>query len=284
MKIAAQGVNGAFHYVAARQFAGSDIEIISCERFEQVFEAVEGAAVDRGIVAIDNSLYGSINDNYDLLLRYKPFIVGEVYLHINLCLLTKKDIQLSDITDVYSQAPALAEAKQFLRDNCPQAKVHEYPDTAMSARFIAKTDKDTIACIASRQAGELHNLFLAAEEIEDHTHNYTRFFIFAKHPTQVTDANKTTAILSINHKPGSLYRALGAFANNGINLSKIESRPVVHNRGWSYIFYIDFEAGQNDARTKAAVSQLADDGNHYEVLGSYVRGKLPNGLEDQSNL
>lgn len=280
MKIAAQGIDGAFHHVAARLFAGDDIEIIDCERFEQVFEAVEGGVANRGVVAIENSLYGSINDNYDLLLKYRPYIVGEVNLHVNLCLLTKKDIPLSDITDVYSQAPAIGESKQFLRDNCPRAKLHEYPDTAMSARFIAKSDKETIACIASKHAGEINDLFLAAEEIEDHKHNYTRFFIFAKHPTQVTDANKTTIVLPISHKPGSLYRTLGAFANNGINLSKIESRPVVHDHGWSYIFYLDFEAGQNEERTKAAFAQLEADENQYEILGSYVRSTLPNGLAD----
>ncbi len=280
MKIAAQGINGAFHHQAARQFLGDGITIVDCERFDQVFDAVAGGVVDRGIVAIDNSLYGSINDNYDLLLKHMPYIVGEVYLHIKLCLLTKSDIALDEITDVYSQAPALAEAKVFLQEHAPQARIHEYPDTAMSARFVAKSDSKTIASVASEQAGEINGLHVAAESIEDHKHNYTRFFVFSKHPSEVIDADKTTILLKTSHKPGALYRALGAFANNDINLSKIESRPIVHDHGWDYIFYLDFEAGANDERTKRAFETLKSDHNEFEVLGSYKRGTLPNGLDD----
>ena len=185
---------------------------------------------------------------------------------------------MSDITDIYSQAPALGEAKLYLRDNLPIATQHEYPDTAMAARFVSKQEKLSSAAVASEMAGELYGLTPLAEGIEDHMHNYTRFVILSKEEKIIVDANKTTIVMHTGHRPGALYEALGAFANNGINLSKLESRPVVDERGWNYIFYVDFESSLNDDRAKKALKLIEDMGDDITLLGSYQSGRLPDGI------
>ena len=278
MKIGIQGFEGSFHHQAAQQFFSGDFDLAPFENFRQVFEALETGMIDRAVVAIENSLYGSINDTYDLLLQHKPWIVGEVYLHVRLDLLGTEDAEMSDITDVYSQAPALGEAKLFLRENLPAVTQHEYPDTAMSARFVAKRADRSMAAIASEMAGEIHGLQTLAEGIEDHKHNYTRFVILTKQHRTTVESDKTSIILHTSHKPGALYRALGAFANQDINLSKLESRPVVDDTAWSHIFYLDFEAALNEAHAQEALNEIADLGDEITVLGTYQSGTMPNGL------
>ncbi len=275
MKVGIQGLEGSFHHQAAQQFFNGDQEIAPFENFRQVFEALETGLVDRAVVAVENSLFGSINDTYDLLLQHKPWIVGEVYLHVRLDLLGVQGANLTDVTDVYSQAPALAEAKLYLRENLPGSTQHEYPDTAMSARFVAKQNDSSKASIASQMAGELYGLTPIAEGIEDHKHNYTRFVVLSKAKTTLVEADKTSIILPVGHKPGLLYAALGAFAKNDINLSKIESRPIVNDDGWNYIFYLDFERGLHEDTAKQALRSLEESNGQPIVLGSYHRGHLP---------
>lgn len=278
MKIGIQGLEGSFHHQAANQFFNEEFDLAPFEYFRQVFEALETGAVDRAVVAIENSLYGSINDTYDLLMRHHQWIIGEVYLHVRLDLLALPEAESTDITDIYSQAPALAEAKLYLREHLPGATQHEYPDTAMAARFVAKQAKTSSAAIASEMAGELYGLSPITEGIEDHKHNYTRFVILSKQEKTIVDADKTTIVMHTGHRPGALYEALGAFANNGINLSKIESRPVVDDDGWRYMFYVDFEASLTDDRAKKALKEIKSLGDEITIFGSYKRGRLPNGL------
>ena len=278
MKIGIQGIEGSFHHQAAISFFNSKIDIAPFETFTQVFEALDVGAIDKAVIAIENSLYGSINDTYDLLMRYQPNIVGEVYLHVSLNLLSVNGANLGTIGDVYSQAPALAEAKAYLRSNLPGATVHEYPDTAMSARYISKQKNPKKACLASHLAGELYGLDVISENVEDHKHNYTRFIVISRAKAKIIDADKTSIVIQTNHQAGALYNALGAFSNNQLNLSKIESRPIVNNHGWHYIFYIDFEAGETDERTKLALSQLESTNHSLTILGSYKRSKLPKNL------
>lgn len=278
MKVAIQGAKGSYHHQASNLFFSQDIDIIPCETFSQVFEAVDAGVVDRGVVAIENSLYGSINDTYDLLLKYTPNIVGEVYIHVALQLLAKKDIEPKEVTDIYSQAPALAEAKSYIKENMPNANIEEYIDTAMAARFVSNSPNERAAAIASQAAGELYNLKVIAENIEDHKHNYTRFFVITKNPMTIVGANKSTLIIHTSHTPGSLYKAIGAFADNGINLSKLESRPIVNHESWQYIFYIDFESDMSSENAKKAIKELEKQGIKHTDLGSYARGTLPNGI------
>ncbi len=275
MKVAIQGFPGSYHHQAAEHFFNHDIEIAPFENFRQVFEALETGVVDRAVVAIENSLYGSINDTYDLLMQHKPWIIGEVYLHVRLNLLAPMGARLEEITDIYSQAPALAEAKLYLRQNTPAATQHEYPDTALSARYISRQADKNKAAIASEMAAKLYGLEILADGIEDHRHNYTRFVVLSKAQTTIVEANKTSIVLPISHKPGALYAALGAFADNNINLSKIESRPIIDHEGWRYLFYMDLEAGLNDDPTKRALKSLKESSGTPIVLGSYIRDILP---------
>lgn len=278
MKVGIQGLEGSFHHQAANQFFKQKFDLAPFENFRQVFEALETGAIDRAVVAIENSLYGSINDTYDLLMRHKQWIIGEVYLHVRLDLLAIDSAEIADITDIYSQAPALAESKLYLREHMPGATQHEYPDTAMAARFISKQNKSSSAAVASEMAGQLYGLKTLAEGIEDHEHNYTRFVVLSKKESNVVEADKTTIVMHTGHRPGALYDALGAFANNGINLSKLESRPVVDHHGWRYMFYVDFEAGLHQDNTKKAIRVISDLGDEITILGSYHKGKLPDGI------
>ncbi len=275
MKVGIQGLQGSYHHQAANEFFASEVDIAPFENFRQVFDALEAGMIDRAVVAIENSLYGSINDTYDLLMQHKPWIIGEVYLHVRLDLLGTEDARLEDITDIYSQAPALAEAKLYLRKNLPAATQHEYPDTAMSARFVAKQKKRSNAAIASHMAGRLHGLVPLEEGIEDHAHNYTRFVVLSKQETTIVDANKTSIVLPIGHQPGALYNTLGAFAKRNINLSKIESRPIIDEQGWRYLFYLDFDRSSVSQDGKDVLTELGADSDNLYLLGSYVRGHLP---------
>ena len=275
MKVGIQGLEGSFHHQAATEFFGDDVEIAPFENFRQVFEALETGVIERALVGIENSLYGSINDTYDLLMQHQPIIVGEVYLHVGLHLLAVESAELTDVTDVYSQAPALAETKLWMRKNLPSATLHEYADTAMAARFVSKQGKESSAAVASKLAGQLHGLIPLAENIEDHEHNYTRFVVLSREQNTIVDANKTSIVLPISHKPGALYNALGAFANEGINLSKIESRPIIDEEGWHYQFYIDFDAGITTDPAKRALASLEETSGKPIILGSYEQGHLP---------
>lgn len=278
MKVGIQGLEGSYHHQAAVKFFGDNIEIAPFENFRQLFEALDKGIISKAVSGIENSLYGSINDTYDLLMQYRPNVIGEVYLHVQLNLLALEGSSIDEITDVYSQAPALAESKVYLRENLPTATLHEYPDTAMSARYVAKSKQKNIASIASEMAAKLYNLDIIAEGIEDHKHNYTRFIAISRHDEKIVDQNKTSIIIEAKHEVGSLYNVLGCFAKNKINLSKIESRPIVTDDSWHYMFYIDFEAGINSEAGKKAMTELEDYTDEIILLGSYKRDVLPNGI------
>jgi chorismate mutase/prephenate dehydratase len=278
MKIGIQGLEGSFHHQAALQFFNQQIEIAPFDNFHQVFEALSHGQIDRAVVAIENSLYGSINDTYDLLLQHNAWIIGEVYIHVSLQLLGIEGATIDTITDIYSQAPALAESKLYLREHVPVATQHEYPDTAMSARYIAKQGNPSKAAIASKAAADLYNLEVLAESIEDHQHNYTRFVVLTKDRMNAIDANKSSIVIQTSHTPGSLYQALNAFNEQSVNLTKIESRPIVNHESWNYIFYIDFEAALVSDEAKAVLASLESSGIATTVLGSYAKGSLPNGI------
>ncbi|HMS92329.1 MAG TPA: prephenate dehydratase [Candidatus Saccharibacteria bacterium] len=273
MKVAIQGLESSYHDIARKSYFSGKHQVVHCDTFKEVFESVEHRRADFGLVAIENSLYGSINEVYDLLLKYKFWISGEIYLRINHCLLANKNAQITDIKQVHSQLPALAQCEDFLDTHLSQAERVEEHDTSASAALVAKANNIHLAAIASESAAKLYDLQILASDIESNKQNYTRFIIFSKNKTLIKDADKTSLIVHTDNdtQAGALYRTLGVFANRNINLTKIESRPIV-GKAWHYLFYLDFEIGANSAEGKEALKELEAIGAQATVLGSYKKG------------
>ena len=269
MKVAIQGFQGSFHSIAARSLFGQDIKLIYCKTFKQVFEKLENNEADRAVVAIENSLYGSINEVYDLLLKHHFSICSEIYEQVGLHLVSVEESSLESITDVYSQAPALAESESFLNKNLKDTEIHDHPDTALAAKEVAGWADKTKAAICSIEAANLFDLKILAKNIETHSDNYTRFIALSKTELKIKNPSKTSITLRTADTPGSLYKVLGVFADLGINLSKLESRPIVGD-AWRYMYYLDIESGVSE-ETLVSLKKYA---SNITVLGSYKTGSL----------
>lgn len=268
MKVAIQGIAGSFHHEAAIKMLGPDIDLLPCHTFQQVFEAVKSGAVERGVVAIENSLHGSINAVYRLLSRNSVWVCGETTLHINQYLIAAEKLPLENIQTVLSQGPALAQCELWLEANMPHARLEETHDTAQSVQMVKNRGSEPLAAIAGKQAAELYGGAIIAGPINDDRHNYTRFFLLGKDKNHIAGATKTSIILETNHQPGALYDALGAFAKAGINLSKLDSHPIANDQK-HYAFYVDFEAGLDDKLEHEIIDVLRGQGCSITVLGSY---------------
>jgi prephenate dehydratase len=269
--VAIQGQTASFHDLAARQFFGDDVQIVPCDTFAETFAALKTS--NYAVVAIENSLFGSINKVYDLLLKEAGWIVGEVYLRIEQCLIGLPEASLKEITEVHSQLEAIAQCEEFLDSELPQAKRLEHHDTAASVEAIKNWGDPHKAAIASRAAAELHHMAILAPEIETNKQNYTRFVVVQKAKTVVEDANKTSLVLRTHGdtRPGALHHALGVFAKRNLNMTMLHSRPVV-GKAWHYMFYIDLEISSEDPQFSEVMKELADLGCDVALLGSYRSG------------
>lgn len=270
-RVAIQGDRASFHELAARKFYGPGIELICCKSFKETFEAVTFGSADSAICAIENSLFGSINETYDLLVKTNFSIIGEIYLRIVQCLIVNPGIQLRDIKNVYSHPVALAQCQEYLDKELPNAKRLEFHDTAASVEMIKSTNSQYSAAIASAESSKLYEMEILANEIETNKQNYTRFVVLEPKTQKITGSNKTTLIIKTSHKPGALYKALGVFAKRSINLSKLQSRPII-GKPWHYMFYLDIECGFSDQRLIEALDELAVQGCEVKLLGSYKSG------------
>ena len=271
MRIGIQGQPGSFHSIAATLFFGKNIKLLPCDTFPEVFMALQNKQCDKAIVAIENSLYGSINNVYDLLLKKHIWICGEIYLHVNQCLIGLPGAKLDKVTEVHSQGPALGQCEAFLDQHLPQAKRIEQHDTAASVGMVKAWNDPKKVAIASREAAAIHGLEILAEEIETHTDNFTRFVVIQSNEEKIPNADKTSMILTTDHRPGALYNALRAFKEQRINLTKLQSRPVIGKK-WHYMFYIDVAAGTQSRDFKSALKQLQDQKCDVTILGSYKSG------------
>lgn len=266
--ISIQGEQTSFHDIAANQYFGtSDTSRLFRASFREVFDDVAQSKADYGLVAIENSLVGSINEVYDLLRRYQLKIVGEQYLRISQNLMAKPGVVLAQITDVFSHPMALLQCEEFLQSQLSHADIHERHDTAEAAKFIAGSDK-FYAAIGSRAAAERHGLAVLASDIETDKRNYTRFFVLSREQRESADNNKSSLIIKTAHQPGALYDVLRAFAEPGINLTKLSSRPIPEET-WQYYFYIDIEIGLHAPAAQQALAQIREQGNTVYELGSY---------------
>src|SRR6266705_2883843 len=243
--VAIQGEAGSFSHAAALETHGAVIRLVPCATFVDLFRAVEGGEAASGVVPIENTLAGSVHENYDLLSAHALHVIAETELRIRHCLIASPRTTLPQIRRVASHPVALAQCRQFFLTHPDVVAVPAY-DTAGSVRDVMSGKVDADAAIASKLAAELYGAEVLAEGLEDHAENYTRFLVIAREPAarRQTESTKTSLILALGNTPGSLHRALGVFAARGLDLSKIESRPLP-GRPWEYLFYLDvIDAGQ----------------------------------------
>ncbi|TMC17595.1 MAG: prephenate dehydratase, partial [Chloroflexi bacterium] len=237
--------------------------------FADVFRAVAAGEVDYGLVPVENSQAGSINDVYDLLRQHDLFVIGEISHPVNHCLLCLPGQQLSDIKRVISHPQALAQSDAYLRELGVEI-VATY-DTAGSAKMIREENLTGVAAVAGYGAAELYQLEILAHGIQTIKDNYTRFIALGREPAPRREGEaKTMLVMATSHQPGSLYTCLGVLAAKRINLLKLESRPS-RQRAWEYVFYLDFEGHRDDLAVRGALADLESHTTFCKVLGSFAR-------------
>jgi prephenate dehydratase len=270
--VAFQGERGAYSEEATYQFFGSEVTTQPCRSFEGIFEEVEAGAADYGMLPVENSTAGSINQAYDLLLDHDLRVWGETVLRVRHTLLVPPGTTLADIQSVRSHPHALAQCERYTLNQGWRAE--STYDTAGSARDLAANPEPGVAAIASRLAGQLYELEELAYGIEDSFYNYTRFFILSRDDPARAQRNKTSVVFAARHQPGALYDCMGEFAKRRVNLSKLESRPRL-NRPWQYIFYLDFDGHCQDPECEAALMGLLRRSSFVKLLGSYPAATMP---------
>ncbi|MEI6728789.1 MAG: prephenate dehydratase [bacterium] len=274
MKIAYQGLAGAYSHIAAKRYFGNKNDFIPVPDFSDLFLKLVDGDVDFAMLPVENSLAGSVIQNLDLLFKQDAWITGEIYLEIDHCLLGLPQTNFENITEVYSQEKALQQCQNFFLSN-PQIHKIAYSNTAASAQMVANSKRLDLAAIASLEAAQIYNLQVLQENIQDDAHNWTRF-------VAVTARNKINPVFDNVSKcslaytlpkdvPGSLHKSLQPFSENNINLSNIESRPIP-GKFFEYIFYVDFEFDpKNAGAVQIALSELAKLTKTLKILGVYQK-------------
>jgi prephenate dehydratase len=264
--VAIQGEAGSFSHAAARRLLGEDVKLLHKQSFDALFESVGSGEAERGLLPIENSLAGSIHENYDRLSASPLHIVGETQLRVSHCLIGRPGASLASIRRASSHAVALAQCRRFFAEN-PQIEPVVVYDTAGSVRDLMQGGMASGAAIGSRLAAELYGGQVLREAIEDDPQNFTRFLLLSRDELPPGDATKTSLTFVLHSVPGSLHRALGAFASRGVDLAKIESRPL-RGRPWEYAFYLD-AMGDPAGPAGDAVAELKEMAVSLRVLGSY---------------
>ena len=274
--ICIQGYEGSFHQVAANFFFGKGVPVIPCDTFRDLVKmAADPTLSAGGIMAIENSIAGSILPNYNLLQKSKLVVVGEVYLSISQNLLANKGVQLSDIREVHSHPMAILQCLDFLEKNT--WKLVETEDTALSARHIAQHHHKHAAAIASKLAAELYGLQIVSPDIHTMKNNVTRFLVLAtkKNQSPIPDANKASVYFQTDHSKGILAKVLTDIAAHEVNLSKLQSMPI-QGSNFKYGFYADLEF-EKPAHLQKVLEQLNTQTNNLKIFGIYKKGKVVKG-------
>ncbi|MBI1226222.1 MAG: ACT domain-containing protein [Bacteroidetes bacterium] len=274
LRVGIQGVPGAFHDIAARHFFGADrVEIVPAHTFRQLVEQVENEAADTGLMAIENTIAGSIIGNYRLLTASKLRAVGEVYLRIVQNLMALPGQRIEDLKEVHSHPIAIAQCDEFFAQY-PHIHLVEMEDTALSAQRIAQQQLQGIGAIASSLAATMYGLELLGESIETNKQNFTRFLVLERMESSqtITDADKVSLFFSLSHEVGSLHKVLAALSAHGANLTKIQSAPI-EGRPWEYFFFVDF-VKEEGADWQFAVEAIRPFTHSLEVLGAYKQGRF----------
>jgi prephenate dehydratase len=264
--VAYQGEVGAYSEEGALAVF-PDAERQAFKSIRKVFEAVEVGRVAAGLVPLDNSQAGSINETYDLFLRHGLHLVGETVVRVDHCLLALPGSHIDELREVMSHPQAIAQSEEFL--SALEVTVRAEYNTAGAAKRIADERLEGIAAIASARAAELYGLEVLAERIQTYPDNYTRFGVLSRSPDPLDEPDKTSLVFGVGHVAGSLFRCLGSFAERHVSLTKLESRPRP-GRPWEYVFYADVAAPASSAQMVDALAALSEHATFTRVLGTYA--------------
>jgi len=264
-----QGEVGSFSEEAALDLLGQDTVIHNFRSFEAVFESFKNRDIDHCVIPMENSLLGSIHRNYDLLLKNKAIIQGEIYLKITHNLIVIPGTRFEDIKTVISHPVALDQCGKFF-DRFPDLRIETSYDTSGSVKEMMQSNRKDLAAIAGRRAADAFGGELLMESIQDHEENYTRFVLLGDSFLYTPASDKTSVVFSFQNKPGALFKSLSVFALRDIDLTRIESRPIAE-RPWEYLFYIDFLGNLDDIKVKNALNHLQEITDFFEIIGCYKR-------------
>ena len=262
-----QGEPGAYSEEAAARFFGEDTPRERMDTWEEIFLALKEGRADYGVLPIENNSTGSINQVYDLLGRYGAHIVGEQTVKVEHCLMAPEGATLESITDVYSHEQGLLQCEGFLKEH-PAWQGHAMLNTAMAAKYVAESGKDSMAAIGSRRAAALYGLKALKQGINFNADNYTRFVVVSPVMELREGANKVSALFTLPHRSGTLHRIMTVFAAAGLNMMKLESRPVA-GKSWEYLFFVDFTGNLDEPGMDAVIHELTQTASGFRVLGNY---------------
>jgi prephenate dehydratase len=265
-----QGELGAFSHAAVRKLLGDKTPLLPCETFKDVFEALRSKTVLHAVIPIENTLHGSVHENYDHLLECGAPIRGEISIRISHQLIALPGVRFSDIRKVFSHPVAINQCRKFF-DKHRRIKAVPFYDTAGSVKMLRETSPDGAAAIASEWAAAMYGGKILRRNIEDDRQNFTRFFLLTKQKGQLAPGGgpwKTSLVFSTRNVPGALFKAIACFALRELNLTKIESRPL-RGKPWEYLFYVDLLGRDTDPAVRNALDHLSELAHMVKVLGSY---------------
>jgi len=263
-KVSFQGEYGAYSESAAKKFFGNDIDTIPSKSFEDALKVTEECESNYSILPVENSIEGTVGQSIDVIANTNLHSIGEVYLKVEHCLIGKGNLE--DVETVYSHPQALGQCSNFIQNE--KLKTVPTYDTAGSVKIVKEMDDISSASIASYDAGKLYDVPIIKQGIENNPNNFTRFLIFSKGNSVESPNDKTSIIFSVKHEPGALYQILKEFNDNGINLTKIESRPN-KNTNWEYNFFVDFIGHFSNSKINSVLSKVTENTIFLKVLGSY---------------
>ncbi len=270
-KIAIQGIRGAFHEVAAKKFFDAEIEVVECFTFKSLCDELYHQNVDYAVMAIENTIAGSLLPNYALLREYRFRIIGEVYLNIKMNLMTIPGVNMEDIQVVESHPIALQQCKEFVYERIQNAVMRESNDTAESAKNLADSKDLNRGIIAAERCAEIYDLEIKEKGIETNKQNFTRFLVLGREAIEEPVNNKASLSLQLGHEVGSLADILHIFKENQINLTKIQSVPII-GMPYEYHFHIDIEWGDYE-NYQYAINKVIKKASTFSLLGEYKKGE-----------
>jgi prephenate dehydratase len=274
LRAAFQGEPGAFSHQAAMDLLGADVAIEPRPRFEDVFTALRDGEAEAAVIPIENTLHGSVHENYDHLLQFDCTIVAETNVRIVHNLIAAPGVRFKDVVQVYSHPVALNQCLDFFRAN-PQVQREPFYDTAGSVKMVVEENRRDAAAIASAVSAQIYGARILKRSIEDDRQNFTRFFLLRREddvalevPDRGRKGWKTSLVFTTRNQPGALFKALSVFALRDLSLAKIESRPL-RGRPWEYLFYVDFQGNTDDPNVRRALAHLEELADMLRVLGCY---------------
>lgn len=271
-KIAIQGIAGSFHEDAARRYFDDEIQVVECKSFTSVCNLIDTDKVSIAVMAIENSIAGSLLQNYALIRDYHLKIIGEIYIHIQMNLMVNPGVSKEDIKTIYSHPIAIKQCAEYLEAHFPDVRIIENQDTAASGKLIRDEKLTDSAAIGNLRTSELYGLEVLESGLETNKKNYTRFLILSKHAMANELSNKASLCFEVGHYYGALANVLNTFAKNKINLTKIQSVPIIGKPN-EYTFHVDVEWDSVDNYEKA-LHAILKNVSSLSVLGEYVRGEL----------